>query len=230
MAAQQINFYIGIREKYNSTNHIGFYVSSDTDELLYNGKSLGNIISSYDFDVDGKLTLTMKSGKTIEINFPVATSTQAGLLSATDKAKIDGIDTTVTEAIEEIESELEALQTEVSDIISKCIVSGKTTAAEAAAELATLGVGYQTLAEVASTLKSFLEDSDAVDTTINKWREIEVFLAGITDDKTLTGLLKDVNDRIDAETDRAEQMEEVILERIADIESGMNKLYIIQVE
>lgn len=228
--AQQINFYIGKREKYNVASHIGFYVSSDTDELLYNGKSLGDIISSYEFATNGKLTLTMKSGKTVEISFPEATSTQSGLLSAADKAKIDGIDATVTDAVEAIEEELESLQTEVSDIISKCIVSGKTTAAEAAAELAKLGVGYQTLAEVASTLKSFLNDSDAVDTTINKWKEMEAFLAGITDDKTLTGLLKDVSDKVDAEKTRAEGKEGELLEKITDIESEMNKIYIIEVE
>lgn len=228
--AQQINFYIGKREKYNVDNHIGFYVSSDTDELLYNGKSLGDIISSYQFDTNGKLTLTMKSGKTVEISFPETTSTQSGLLSAADKAKIDGIDAAITDAVGAIEEELESLKTEVSDIILKCIVSEKTTAAEAAAELAELGIGYRTLAEVANTLKSFLNDSDTVDTTINKWKEIEAFLAGITDNNTLTGLLKDVSDKVDAEKTRAEGKEGELLTKITNIESEMNKIYIIEVE
>ena len=40
-------------------------------------------------------------------------------------------------------------------------------------------------------VNSFLEDADASDTTINRWKEIESFLTGITDTKTLTGLLAD---------------------------------------
>jgi len=40
-------------------------------------------------------------------------------------------------------------------------------------------------------VNSFLEDADASDTTINRWKEIESFLTGITDTKTLTGLLND---------------------------------------
>lgn len=40
-------------------------------------------------------------------------------------------------------------------------------------------------------VNSFLEDADASDTTINRWKEIESFLAGITDTETLTGLLSD---------------------------------------
>lgn len=40
-------------------------------------------------------------------------------------------------------------------------------------------------------VNAFLEDADASDTTINRWKEIESFLTGITDTKTLTGLLND---------------------------------------
>lgn len=40
-------------------------------------------------------------------------------------------------------------------------------------------------------VNSFLEDADASDTTINRWKEIESFLAGVTDTKTLTGLLEE---------------------------------------
>lgn len=38
-------------------------------------------------------------------------------------------------------------------------------------------------------VNAFLEDADASDATINRWKEIESFLAGITDTETLTGLL-----------------------------------------
>lgn len=40
-------------------------------------------------------------------------------------------------------------------------------------------------------VNTFLNDADASDTTINRWKEIESFLAGITDTKTLTGLLEE---------------------------------------
>ncbi len=52
------------------------------------------------------------------------------------------------------------------------------------------------LAEFIEKVNSFLEDSDASDATINKWKEIEDFLQGITDTETLTGLLADLKQEI----------------------------------
>ena len=40
-------------------------------------------------------------------------------------------------------------------------------------------------------VNTFLNDADASDETINRWKEIESFLAGITDKETLTGLLEE---------------------------------------
>ena len=37
---------------------------------------------------------------------------------------------------------------------------------------------------------NFLDSADVSDTTINRWKEIETFLTGITDQQTLTGLLQ----------------------------------------
>jgi|GEM_PF-1173290 len=48
--------------------------------------------------------------------------------------------------------------------------------------------GYD-LSRFVAKVNVFLEDADASDTTINRWKEIESFLAGITDTETLTGLL-----------------------------------------
>ena len=50
--------------------------------------------------------------------------------------------------------------------------------------------GYD-LSRFVAKVNAFLEDADASDTTINRWKEIESFLTGITDTKTLTGLLND---------------------------------------
>ena len=47
------------------------------------------------------------------------------------------------------------------------------------------------LSRFVSKVNAFLNDADASDTTINRWKEIESFLTGITDTKTLTGLLND---------------------------------------
>ena len=48
--------------------------------------------------------------------------------------------------------------------------------------------GYD-LSRFVAKVNAFLEDADASDATINRWKEIESFLAGITDTETLTGLL-----------------------------------------
>jgi len=52
------------------------------------------------------------------------------------------------------------------------------------------------ISEFMTKVNSFLEDADASDTTINKWQEIESFLAGITDTETLSGLLADLKQEI----------------------------------
>lgn len=85
-----------------------------------------------------------------------------------------------------------ALAKEISDLIVKCISSNATTAAEAQAELSKLGEGFSTVEEIGKTLKQFLKDTDYADSTINKWKEIESFLQGISDQETLTGLLNQI--------------------------------------
>lgn len=60
------------------------------------------------------------------------------------------------------------------------------------ANLNKLGNGYNSLYNIAYTLYRFLNDVDVADTTINRWKEIENFLQGITDTDTLTGLLEEL--------------------------------------
>lgn len=45
---------------------------------------------------------------------------------------------------------------------------------------------------VVDSAKDFLQATDPGNTTINKWKELEAFLTGITDTQTLTKLLQDV--------------------------------------
>lgn len=81
-----------------------------------------------------------------------------------------------------------------------------------------LGAGYSTLWALADTLKTFLEAKDTADSTINRWREIETFLQGVTDTETLSGLLEQLendittayNGAISAERSRAENQEAAI--------------------
>lgn len=46
-------------------------------------------------------------------------------------------------------------------------------------------------------VNTFLDTVDASDDTINRWKEIEAFLQGITDTETLTGLLQDLKAEIE---------------------------------
>lgn len=69
---------------------------------------------------------------------------------------------------------------------------------EAKAALQALGDNYKDLFSLAGTLKSFLESTDTADTTINKWKEIEQFLSGISDTESLTALLEELEENITA--------------------------------
>lgn len=62
-----------------------------------------------------------------------------------------------------------------------------------------LGKKYNTLYTLANTLKTFLESADASDTIINRWKEIESFLNGITDTQSLTSILNNLKSEIKTE-------------------------------
>lgn len=94
-----VNFYRGLKEKYNKTTHAdGLFFSTDTQEILLNGKSFGGgSITDASFE-DGVLTLTFLSGETKEITFAAATQTTAGLLSAEDKVHLDEAQANIVES------------------------------------------------------------------------------------------------------------------------------------
>ena len=52
------------------------------------------------------------------------------------------------------------------------------------------------LQNLQSLVESFLNDADASEATINKWKELESFLSGITDQETLSGLLAALKEEI----------------------------------
>ena len=79
----------------------------------------------------------------------------------------------------------------------KAVLHSDADLSELADAFAALGDGYATLYEVASTLRTFLQDEDATDETINKWKELEAFLSGITDSDTLSGLLQSMQSTLE---------------------------------
>lgn len=93
----------------------------------------------------------------------------------------------------------ENIDEKIQEIISSVIKTDVSSIEDAKSALAALGTDYSTLYKVASTLKSFLEDSDTANSTINKWKEIEAFLSDVTDTETLTGLLEGLHSKITSE-------------------------------
>ena len=63
-------------------------------------------------------------------------------------------------------------------------------------KFAALGEGYSDIYTFINTVKSFLKDADASDKTINRWKEIEAFLSGITDTQNLTTMLANLKEEI----------------------------------
>ena len=74
--------------------------------------------------------------------------------------------------------------------LAKAVNSGAATPDAALSALTALGTGYNSVVAVATTLKDFLTNATDTDTVINKWKEVEAFLSGITETQNLTGLLK----------------------------------------
>lgn len=64
------------------------------------------------------------------------------------------------------------------------------------AQLKKLGTNYISLYKIAKTLKTFIESTDTADTTINTWREIENFLAGIEDSDSLLSIINNLSQEI----------------------------------
>lgn len=77
-------------------------------------------------------------------------------------------------------------------------------------KLNNLGANYKNLYAVAKTLHDFIESQDLADTTINRWKELEAFLTGITDTETLTGLLEELKTSLESKiTEGASKVKDV---------------------
>lgn len=87
-----IPHYRGLKEKYDEQKHSdGIFFTTDTHEIIANNATYGETIDTWSI-ADGILTLTMTSGKTLEITFNEATESAKGFLSAEDKKKINSLE------------------------------------------------------------------------------------------------------------------------------------------
>lgn len=87
MTKTDIGIYRGLKEKFDPEVHVGFFITTDTGELLLGDQSLGQTISGWEIN-DGVLKLKLNTGRDILVTFPEATDTTKGLLSAADKAQL----------------------------------------------------------------------------------------------------------------------------------------------
>ena len=99
MTKTDIAIYRGLKEKFDPEVHVGFFITTDTGELLIGDQSLGQTISAWEIN-DGVLTLTLNTGKEIVVTFPEATETVKGLLSAADKAQLLALQTNLDSKVD----------------------------------------------------------------------------------------------------------------------------------
>ncbi|MBR4441511.1 MAG: hypothetical protein IKS00_08190 [Bacteroidales bacterium] len=121
------------------------------------------------------------------------------------QSKIDGLVQALREKV--TTNEVNTLvESKVSEIVSDPNFAAAPTAhSHAVSDVEGLGTRLTTLEtsktdyEAFKTLVStFLNAVDASDTTINRWKELEAFLSGITDQETLAGLLLQLKNEITA--------------------------------
>lgn len=97
-----IPHYRGLKEKYDEQKHgDGIFFTTDTHEIIANNATYGETIDTWSI-ADGVLTLTMTSGKTLEITFDEATESAKGFLSAEDKKKINSLEGNLDKKVDKV--------------------------------------------------------------------------------------------------------------------------------
>lgn len=83
MTKTAISIYRGLKEKFNPETHIGFYITTDTNELLIGNSSLGKAITSGEVPVDypNYIKLNLNSGDSIYVKIPDASDENPGFMS-----------------------------------------------------------------------------------------------------------------------------------------------------
>lgn len=101
MTKTDIAIYRGLKEKFDPGVHVGFFITSDTGELLLGDQSLGQTISGWEIN-DGVLKLKLNTGRDILVTFPEATETVKGLLSAADKAQLNALQENLDSKVDKV--------------------------------------------------------------------------------------------------------------------------------
>lgn len=97
--------------------------------------------------------------------------------------------------------------------------------------LNTLGDNYKSLYNLATTVKTFIESTDTADNTINTWKEIENFLAGIEDSDSLISIINNLTQQIDNLETSVESEFQLLREEIdTNIANKLNELKIKDVD
>lgn len=120
-----IPHYRGLKEKYDEQKHgDGIFFTTDTHEIIANNATYGEIIDTWNI-IDGVLTLTMTSGKTLEITFDEATENAKGFLSAEDKKKINSLEENFNKKVDKVDGKsltsndfTDALKTKLDGIVT----------------------------------------------------------------------------------------------------------------
>lgn len=101
MTKTDIGIYRGLKEKFDPEVHVGFFITTDTGELLLGDQSLGQTISEWEIN-NGVLILKLNTGRDIRVTFPEATETVKGLLSAADKAQLNALQTNLDSKVDKV--------------------------------------------------------------------------------------------------------------------------------
>lgn len=101
MTKTDIGIYRGLKEKFDPEVHVGFFITTDTGELLLGDQSLGQTISGWEIN-DGVLMLKLNTGRDIRVTFPEATETVKGLLSAADKAQLNALQANLDSKVDKV--------------------------------------------------------------------------------------------------------------------------------
>lgn len=108
-----IPHYRGLKEKYDEQKHSdGIFFTTDTHEIIANNATYGETIDTWSI-ADGVLTLTMTSGKTLEITFDEATESAKGFLSAEDKKKINSLEGNFDKKVDKVKGKSLVDDTEI---------------------------------------------------------------------------------------------------------------------
>lgn len=167
-------------------------------------------LSSLDISAtDEEVTMTVSSkSKTVSASLPIATITSAGVVKAADMVKLQSAYNKANEAktqLTALQTALEALKTRVS--------TAEGDIATNASDIATLQDELQRVAQALNALSGSGDTTAVIDT----FKEVVDFLAGITNDETLSaklmelkGLLKDHGDDIEGLKEQVTQITQTV--------------------